>query len=70
MSPEHYERTKPYHEMINLYQSSRAMTSNDGMNELGAIYQEMGYIYKPTCAGCKATMMDDFYNFITKYENG
>lgn len=66
MSPEHYERTRPYHEMIHLYQSSRAMESN--LDELGAIYTEMGYIYKPTCAGCKATMMDDFFNFITKYE--
>lgn len=68
MSKEHYERTRPYQEMITLYQSSRAMTSNEGMDELGAIYAEMGYAYKPNCAGCKHTMMDDLFNWITKYE--
>lgn len=68
MTAEHYERLRPYRELIDGYYKYRALTSAEGLDVIGQIYTEMGYHFKHGCSGCVDVMLIDIYNFLTKHE--
>lgn len=67
MTPEHYERLRPYRQLINDYKKHKTWTVG-GLDVIGQIYTEMGYHFKHGCSGCIDLMLNDIYNFLTKHE--
>lgn len=67
MTAEHYERLKPYRQLIDSYQLHKTWTVG-GLDVIGQIYKEMGYHFKHGCSGCLDMMLKDIYNSLTKHE--